>query len=179
MCNRCALRFLCLQRLYCVCVLSVCHSLSGVRFQLIMCRNFSVCVYERKRKWASFKVSGVCLRVHGPCLNKTHTCFTLCLGKEHAALVLEHGDCEQCELFTVKVLHAHLTYLWAGTHNEVVGLACRSGWGARYGSYRSKAHPSAPLARVEDSKSLVSRMNIEFATSELSSCDDKVQEELG
>lgn len=42
----------------------------------------------------------------------------------------------------------------------------------------SNAHPGASSAWVEDSESLVSGMDIEFTTSELSSSDDKAQEEL-
>lgn len=51
-------------------------------------------------------------------------------------------------------------------------------WGLHVDLPDSKAHPGASSAQVEESESLVSGMDIEFATSKLSSCDDKEQEEL-
>ena len=40
----------------------------------------------------------------------THNYCFVCLGEEHAALALEKGECEHCELFTVKMLRSHLNY---------------------------------------------------------------------
>ena len=40
----------------------------------------------------------------------THDYCFVCLGEEHAVLALETGECEHCELFSVKMLRARLNY---------------------------------------------------------------------
>ncbi len=97
-------------------------------------------------------------------------CFE-CLGEEHAILGLK-GECEHCDLLSIKVLRARLAFF-------------RSSWGSRVDLAEarealasvSQARVCVSSERAEETSSLASG-EVESATSERSSRDEKAYEEL-
>ncbi|KAI2655571.1 Transposon Ty3-I Gag-Pol polyprotein [Labeo rohita] len=122
-------------------------------------------------------------------------CFE-CLGEEHAALGLE-GECEHCDQLPIKVLRARLAFF----KEERAAAPSLQSWGSRVDLAEaretgtplslaispdqevlasvSEARPGASSERAEDTSSLASaEIDLESATSERSSRDDKAYEEL-
>ncbi|ROL53168.1 hypothetical protein DPX16_23787 [Anabarilius grahami] len=118
----------------------------------------------------------------------THPYCFVCLGEEHAVLALEGGECEHCELFTVKMLRARLSFFQGSapalrSWGSQMDLADERETGPalspdlspdpRVSSRDPEAHSGASSAHAGDDDSL-----LEFAASERSSRDDKAVEEL-
>ncbi len=111
-------------------------------------------------------------------------CFE-CLGEEHAILGLE-GECEHCDLFSIKVLRARLAFFKASWGSRVdlaeareigppLSLALSPDREAL--ASVSQARLGASSERTEENSSLASG-EMESATSERSSHDERACEEL-
>lgn len=121
-------------------------------------------------------------------------CFE-CLGEEHAVLGLE-GECEHCDMLSIKVLRARLAFF---KNYEPADSPSLRSWGSRVDLAEargttpplslalspdhealasvSQARPGASSERPEETSSVAS-VEMESATSERSSRDDKAYEEL-
>ncbi|XDV29774.1 hypothetical protein PO909_032816 [Leuciscus waleckii] len=118
----------------------------------------------------------------------THAYCFVCLGEEHAALALEQGECKHCELFTVKMLRARLSYFQTAptlpSWGSRMDLADKQETGPSL-SLALSPDPRAPLrdpcassAHAGDDEKSLGSVDYEQPASERSSREDKSVEEL-